>query len=75
MNDPKAHVTRVYEKGPCIYVEGVVETPSGNLRAAFTMSKVDAVSMDREALYAFARRQLPLVTEDKKWSPTGEVLV
>jgi hypothetical protein len=75
MNDPAAHVTRVYERHGAIFVEGVVQTPKGNLKAAFTMSKVDAEHMDRDAFRAFAIRQLPLVTEDKKWSPHGEVLV
>jgi hypothetical protein len=75
MNEPKANVTRVYERHGAIFVEGVVQTPKGNLKAAFTMSKLDAEPMDREAFRAFAIRQLPLTTEDKKWAPDGTVLV
>jgi hypothetical protein len=62
-----AVVTRVYERFGCLFVEGVVETPRGNLKAAFTVPKSEVEMMNRDAFHAFAKRQLPHVTEDIRW--------
>ena len=70
-----AEVTRVYERFGCLFVEGIVVTTQGPIRSEFTIPKVEVSHMDRDAFHAFAVRQLPLTTIDKKWSPTGEVLV
>ena len=76
-SEPEAQVTRVYERHGCLYVEGVVMTPQGVLRSRFTIPQKEVVERypNREAFYEFCRRTLPQTTEDKKWSPTGEVLV
>jgi hypothetical protein len=74
MNDPKAQITRVYERHGCLFVEGVVESPRGWLKSAFTVPQREISHMDRVAFESFAIRQLPLTTEDKKYSPTGGVL-
>lgn len=72
---PKTAVTRVYERGQCVYVEGKVFKHGGWLDAAFIVHKPDILQMNRTQFMAFARRRLPEVTEDLRYSPTGEVLV
>jgi len=73
--DPEAHVTRVYERGACVYVEGKVLKQVTWLNASFTVHKPDILHMTRDQFYGFATRRLPEVTEDVHYSPTGEVLV
>lgn len=75
LGDPEAIVTRVYERGPCVYVEGKVIKKGTALNAAFTVHKPDILHMSRDEFHAFAKRRLPEVTEDLRYSPTGEVLV
>ena len=60
-------VTRVIEKGPCFYVEGRVFKNGGWLDAAFTAYKPDVMHMSRDEFHAFAKRQLPHVTNDINW--------
>jgi hypothetical protein len=73
--DPEAIVTRVFERGECVYVEGKVIKAGAALNAAFAVHKPDIWHMTREEFHAFAVRRLPEVTEEIRYSPTGEVLV
>lgn len=72
-----ASVTRVYERHGCLYVEGVVISPKGVLKSRFTIPQKEVAERypNREDFYTFARRTLPLTTEDRRWAPNGEVLV
>jgi len=72
---PQTAVTRVYERGECVYVEGKVLKGGSWLDAAFTVHRPDILQMDRKQFMAFAHRRLPEVAVDLKYSPTGEVLV
>lgn len=61
-------ITRVYERHACWYVEGVVKTPTrGWRKASFVVHKPDVVRMSRQDFEAFAKRQLPHVTEDERY--------
>jgi hypothetical protein len=71
----EAYVTRIFERGACYVVEGRVLRQGAWLNASFTVHKPDVFHMTRDEFHAFALRQLPHVTEEKRWSPAGEVLV
>jgi len=75
VGDPETHVTRVFERGPCVYVEGRVLKKGVWLNAAFTVHKPDIHHMTRDEFQAFAKRRLPEVTDDIHYSEKGEVLV
>ena len=73
-NDLPAVVTRVYERHACWYVEGRVLKDGGWLDAKFTVHKPDVDHMTRPEFEDFCLRNLPLVTEDKRWTPAGELV-
>jgi hypothetical protein len=75
MDTEPVEMTRAYKKGAAWFVEGRVRRRGDWVPASFVASAVDVEHMSRDAFLAFACRQLPQVTHDKRWSPTGEVLV
>ena len=60
-------VTRVYEKGVCVYAEGKVLKNGSWLNAAFTSYKPDVYHMNRDEMFAYAAKRLPEFTEDHNW--------
>jgi hypothetical protein len=65
--DDDVQITRVYERHACWTVEGVVRTARGWRKASFVVHKPDVVAMSRQDFEAFAKRQLPHVTEDDRY--------
>ena len=74
LGDPETHVTRVYERGQCVYVEGKVLKKGSWLDAAFVVHKPDILQMDREQFMAFAKRRLPEATVDLKYDEKGTLV-
>ena len=65
--DESVQVTRAFKRGECWQVDGQVLRRGAWLRASFVVHASHVEHMSRDEFDAFARRQLPEVTEDKRW--------
>jgi hypothetical protein len=69
----EVHVTRVFERHACFFVEGKVLKNGRWLDAAFTAFKGDVAHMNRDEFHEFCKRQLPNVTSDINWEAMAHV--